>query len=344
MSTNYQNILRAHMLAKKAVILWGSSGTGKTSILLEFAKTEKLKLILRSMSTIVPTELSMLIMEDGQVVEKFADWIQEILNKDGEPTLLFLDEITRPANDKAQAMLIPLISERMFNGRKIRDNVFIVGASNLSEEDHGVTELHDAVMRRCTHVAHRVSFDEEISVATGFTRQLKLQAGMSGAPQKQVEFEVPDLNCPRQRTDLALIIEAGKDFLIDEEIRIISNGRLGSKGGEGAIYAQAAIDILRNDNKEKLPDVFTKKDFNKVKKLQESGHIIELSHYFEGQVKGDKPNVDAILFLCTESVPELFQNVLSLTDGNWLMTKIGKLAAITIAGSNGKIRDLGIKK
>ncbi len=345
MTTNYQNILKAHMTAKKAVILWGSSGTGKTSILLKFAKDNNLKLILRSMSTVVPTELSMLIMENGQVVEKFADFIQDILNPVGEPTLLFLDEITRPANDKAQAMLIPLISERMFNGRKIRDNVFIVGASNLSEEDHGVTELHDAVMRRCTHIAHRVSFDEEISVATGFERELKLAAGMVGAPQKQVEFEVPDLNCPRQRSDLAKIIEAGKDLLSDDEIRQICNGRLGSKGGEGAIYAQCAIDLIRKVNEVRLPKVFTKEDFELAKKMQSSGNIIELSHYFESQLKDlENPNLAAIEFICVESNPELFQNVLSLTDGQFLMTKLGDVMAITVAGANNKIKDWTISQ
>lgn len=197
--TSYDNIFSAHFRTLSTVILWGSSGFGKSSLVRDFAKRngfnvlEKRSCYVDPLGVVLPHKN----LDKGVVEFLPADWLKALIDAD-TPTILFLDEFNRPASLQTLNLFTELLLDRSIDGMKISDKVLIVAGANLSEEDTGVTqEIPVAVMNRATHIVHAPSHADVCKhmvteTARAVVAQVPTLVRKPGIPELHVE------NCPRQ--------------------------------------------------------------------------------------------------------------------------------------------------
>ncbi|MCX6130552.1 MAG: AAA family ATPase [Proteobacteria bacterium] len=99
---DYHKIFSAHCRSRQALMLWGSSGYGKSSMVEEFARRYKLRLEVLHTQYLDPLALFIPATNEmsRQGFAKFypSEIIHRILNSK-EKTVLFLDELTRARED-----------------------------------------------------------------------------------------------------------------------------------------------------------------------------------------------------------------------------------------------------
>jgi hypothetical protein len=293
---NTRNIVKAHILANKSLLIWGSSGNGKSQSVTAFSKELSQELakecgfecFVLPMADKSSIDMFAMGIVDGKLVEFPAWWIRKLTDAVDEngnkypPMFLFLDEITR-AHQSMLPIIMEIANDHTIAGRKIRGDVFIIAASNFDREDGGHQDLtlNQAGMRRFTHVTHQIDYNTFKKYATGLNLELIEMRGPSCITyfvQKHFfdvdGYDHKQLACARQQTDAIAIIEAGMDFLDDNEISTILCGRLGLEYGE--ILAED-LRILREKKKEvKIPEELTYDNFHVFKKLESTGQQVEV--------------------------------------------------------------------
>jgi hypothetical protein len=267
----YTAILRAHRKAQKVILFWGSSGFGKTSIVKAYCKEVGMKLLLRNAVYLDPlnTWLPMLDESRGVVVDRPHEWVHEVLTT-SEPTVLFLDELSRARSVQIMNMMTELVLERTFNGRHISDHVQIVCASNLYEEDNGLVEIPDAVMNRMTHLT--VAPDSVESAANMRTELGRLVIMQQPAVLRNPSFPELKLDGNPRQIDEIVDLWMTKE-LNENELREVARGRIGMEKGT----AVAAL-IIDHDqkNQRKLPTVLKKEFFQQIGDCDRGGMGIEV--------------------------------------------------------------------
>lgn len=295
--TNYSNIFLAHYLTKQAVLLHGSSGSGKSATvkaLASFSPTkeqikkhpqlaelkngfkvvEKRLCYLDSLTVTLPVK-----DDDKKVVSTYvAEWIQDLVDCN-EPTVLFLDEFNRPANDTSFHLLTELLLDRRINNHKISDKVLIIGAANLSSEDVGVKEIPDATINRLTNLFHLPS-DAEQRKHHVFDINRKI---LTIEPKLHTKHGMPEINLKnneRQRDSVAALAETG--VLNEEEIGVVARGRLGVEFG--TMWTSRYFQIKR-EQESLLPSKLTKETFQQLSNLEQKGMIIEVQNFLMDSFK-----------------------------------------------------------
>lgn len=130
------------------VMLHGSPGLGKSSIIREIAEEFGFGLIDLRLSAIDPSAvLGLPYVNNGELKFSTPDWLLETLNSD-RPYILFLDELNN-ANLSTQAAAYRLVLDRTIqNGTALPDNCWIVGAGNLATDKSGAKSLSSALANR----------------------------------------------------------------------------------------------------------------------------------------------------------------------------------------------------
>lgn len=157
------------------LMLHGSPGIGKSSIVAKIAKDHRLKLIDFRLSQADPTDLKGIpaVGEGGKAV-----WLSPVdfpLDSDPLPKdengkkmngwLLFLDEINS-APKSIQAAAYKLVLERKVNNYKLNDRVFVMAAGNLQTDNAIVEPMSSALINRLGHVVLNVTPQEWLDYAT----------------------------------------------------------------------------------------------------------------------------------------------------------------------------------
>lgn len=297
MGINYEKQFLAHAQAKKSLVLHGQSGEGKTSEVHSFGQKYGYDVNTLLLCYIDPMDLSIPIenaSRPGVLTHLTAEFIIDLCTPEGKPTILFLDEFTRPAKKQTQFMLTELLNDRSFmKTNKLRDNVFIVGATNLTAEDTGVEELHDAVLRRVTHlnfvpstVATRIKY-----AATDLEKRILTENG-SKFERIPEEFKVPNLNCSRQFRDACIILsqkDSEGNFILStlDDVEAVAIGRLGE--AHGRILAQLTM-LERDNQKNEFPEILTESFFPTLAKLQytKPSEVVNFLHDMAVKAKGNE--------------------------------------------------------
>ena len=287
-----KNIFLAHHAAKKPLLIWGSSGNGKSSAVAQWVKELGEECFVLTMANRSALDVFSLAISGTDVIEHPAWWVRKLCDekdKDGNsypPMTLFLDEITR-AHDSMEPIIMEMASDHKICGRPIRDNVFIVAASNFSAEDAGKKDLtlNQASMRRFTHITNVIDYNTTTKVMKGTAARVAMRMGTSYMTYlKQANFFSDEMGmahdqlfCNRQVQDAGTILDAafdkyGEGFLSDNEIEAISCGRLGLV--EGSLFAANYIAIREEDRKAKsgevfeMPEELSYEDFDNVEKIE----------------------------------------------------------------------------
>lgn len=133
-----------------STMLWGRPGIGKTQVAEQLAKFIGGRLYDVRLTTIDTSDLRGLPYYDHET--KTTQWYRpEDLPNDGEPAILFLDELSSaPAH--IQPTVYGLLQERRVGQHKIPDNVMIVAAGNGVTDGAVAYEMGTAIADRLIHI------------------------------------------------------------------------------------------------------------------------------------------------------------------------------------------------
>lgn len=129
-------------IAPLNVMLTGSPGLGKSTIVKDIAKEMGFGLIDLRLASLDPTDVGGLpFVSDG--VMKFSDpeWFKEIMENADKPYIIFLDEVTNASISTQAAAYRLLLDREINNGKKLPDTTFIIGAGNTKEDQSGAKPL-----------------------------------------------------------------------------------------------------------------------------------------------------------------------------------------------------------
>ncbi|MFK7823592.1 MAG: ATP-binding protein [Oligoflexales bacterium] len=282
MALNYSKIFLAHYKTQQSLLLWGSSGFGKTSLVKAFADMKDFRLMTVHAQYLDP--LALFIPSTQDIGDKgFVKFYpSEILHKifvTKKRTVLFLDELTR-ANEETFNILTELLLDRCVFGYKIPDHVLIIASSNFAEEDHGVRDMPDAVMQRLTHLIHAPSPRESIDNMRSRLAQ-KLLENESEFIQHPSKYPIHDLlkPCPRQIDACATLAETG---LSGENLMAVCRGRIGiEKGTELAIK----IEMYLSGQAKILPEEINEQELSRVYRAEQKGGVLEVVNFLCQQMR-----------------------------------------------------------
>lgn len=301
MLRDYNNILNAHFKTKLPLMLWGSSGYGKTSIVNDFASRFGFELVVLHAQYLDPLSLfipSTSEMEELGYVKVYPSQLLHKIFNCKQKTVLFLDELTR-AREETFNILTELLLDRKVFGYSVPEHVLIVAASNFLEEDTGVRELPDAVMQRLTHLIHAP--DSVVSASHLKSKSLRTiiekDPKMIRAPGK---FLIHDLlkACPRQLDACGLLAEAG---LTGDELSEVCRGRVGVEvGSDLAVRLQMQL----SGRGQLLPDAISPGDFVRVSVAEKECGVLEVVSYLREQLKFSDRHGHVANYLLEYASPE----------------------------------------
>ena len=127
---------------QSSLMLWGAPGIGKSAIVANVAKKNKIDLIDLRISQLAPTDLRGLPVPENN---KAKWYIPEFLPTKGKG-ILFLDEINR-ATIEVQQCAFQLVLDRQINGIKLHPETRIYAAINEGSE-YQVLDMDPALLRR----------------------------------------------------------------------------------------------------------------------------------------------------------------------------------------------------
>lgn len=146
--------LKVSEKSKVPVLIMSNPGLGKSTTVSMFAKVRGYKLqLLRGNSTTAEEVLGYDVADQDKESKTTRhlrpSWFNNVLenDKNGYPTLLFLDEITT-ANDYVQAALLHLIFERMVGDEELPESTLIVSAGNYAQNLSNQMNLLPPLMNR----------------------------------------------------------------------------------------------------------------------------------------------------------------------------------------------------
>ena len=165
LTSSYKGAIKRRK-APRPYILFGSPGVGKTQAVMEVARKvgAEVKVILAA--CVDPVDI---IGFPEKVNETYAHylpfkWAYDVTSQDGDPTILFFDDLLL-ADPKVQGAFFRVCLERYIGDRKIRDDVFIVAASNRESDNAGASEMNKALENRFRKLTVEVSSDDWIQWA-----------------------------------------------------------------------------------------------------------------------------------------------------------------------------------
>lgn len=197
--------LRGTIAARLPVLLTGSPGIGKTSIVTAAAAQAGNRIVVSHPAVADPTDAKGFPWaEPGAGVATFLPFgdVAELLNAT-EPTVWFLDDLGQ-APPSVQAAYMPWLLARQVNGHKLPDCVTIIAATNRRTDRAGVTGVLEPVKSRFAAI---VELEADLDEWTQWA------LGVDAVPPELVAFLrfQPDLfnnfvpsadlvNCPSPRT------------------------------------------------------------------------------------------------------------------------------------------------
>lgn len=137
-----------------SVMIWGTPGIGKSSIVAQVAQQEGLQIIDLRLSQLAPTDLRGLPVAENGVAKWFPP---EFLPTSGKG-ILFLDEINM-ATPAMQGIAQQLILDRRVGNYSVPDGWLIWAAGNRKSDRAAVFEMPSALANRFVHLEIVQDFD-----------------------------------------------------------------------------------------------------------------------------------------------------------------------------------------
>ncbi len=306
MVRDYTDILLAHFRSELPIMLWGSSGYGKTGIIKSFAEANGFNLIVIHAQYLDPLALfipSTSEMKDLGFVKVYpSEILYRVFNAKAK-TLLFLDELTRAREDTFN-ILTELLLDRSVFGYQLPPHVMIVAASNFAEEDTGVKDLPDAVMQRLTHMIHA---PDEASIVRSL-RNKSARDIIAKDPKivrQAAKYPIYDQlkACPRQIDACGVLAESG---LRGENLMEVCRGRVGIETGtELAIRFEMAL----TGKLKLLPERIEPSELSRIARAEREGGVLEVVRFLCDQMNDSKNSQYIANYLLEFASPEVCRSM-----------------------------------
>jgi MoxR-like ATPase len=238
------------VLRRRATMLWGPRGVGKSSVVQQVAAQFGVPLVDLRLTTIEPVDLRGAIYAD-EVQGKTVWFPPEFLPTAAQPAgILFLDELTA-ADQRLQISAYSLILDRRVGHYRLPDGWQVVAAGNASFHGAVSHDMGTALADRMFHFNVQSAIDAFIAhaVAQGFAPEVMayLQVRPDKLDDLQAQLAADHLvgASPRGWEDVSRVLQSG---LSDTARRIFVQGRIGAANAAdffGVLRElQAAVDVL----------------------------------------------------------------------------------------------------
>lgn len=298
--------------AKKACMISGSPGIGKSEIVKDIAKKFKLELIDIRLSTFCPEDLQGFPMLKGDYAEFVPMNTFPLTNtpipKNKNGFLIFLDEFNN-ASLAVQSASYRLILDRQVGSHDLHPNTAIVCAGNLITDKAITNRLSTAMQSRLIHLEVAPNAEEWIKWGTQNKIDHRILAYISSTPDNLHNFDPKHndktFSCPRTWCFLSSLIQEVKTENLKDILPLVTGTVGEGVGHEFVLYTEIYTDMPT------YQDIKTKPFQITIKK--EPAILFGLSHmiaaYF--QENDIEPIMDFIERLPVEFQTITLQSILS---------------------------------
>lgn len=236
--------------AKRACMLSGDPGIGKSAIVKDIANQFNLELIDVRLSTFDPVDLNGLPMRNGDVAEFIPmntfPLTKTTIPKNKNGWLLFLDEFNA-ASLAVQAASYKLVLDRQVGNHDLHPNIAIVCAGNLITNKAVVNRLSTAMQSRLIHLEVAANADEWAKWGAKNKIDHRILAYIGSTPDNLHNFD-PKHNdktfpCPRTWAFLSSLIQGVATDNLKDILPLIA-GTVGEGAGhEFVTYTEIYTDM-----------------------------------------------------------------------------------------------------
>jgi hypothetical protein len=237
-------------LRRRASMLWGSRGVGKSSVVRQVAAHFGVPLVDLRLTTIEPVDIRGAIYAD-EVQGKTVWFPPEFLpTADAPAGILFLDELTA-ADQRLQISAYSLILDRRVGHYQLPDGWQVVAAGNASHHGTVSHDMGTALADRMFHFNVMATIDAFLAYALAQACAPAVMAYLKLRPDKlddtaaQVAGEHLIGASPRGWEDISDVLKSG---LSEDAQRVFVQGRIGAANAAeffGVLRElQAGVDVL----------------------------------------------------------------------------------------------------
>ncbi len=238
-------------LRRRATMLWGTRGVGKSSVVRQVADHFKVPLVDLRLTTIEPVDIRGAIYAD-EVQGKTVWFPPEFLPAPDQPAgILFLDELTA-ADQRLQISAYSLILDRRVGNYRLPDGWQVIAAGNASFHGAVSHDMGTALADRMFHFNVQTVIDAFLAhaLACGFAPEvmayLKVRPDRLDDTPSQLANDHLVGASPRGWEDISNVLKSG---LSDSAKRVFVQGRIGAANAAeffGVLREiQAAVDVVR---------------------------------------------------------------------------------------------------
>lgn len=238
-------------LRRRASMLWGTRGVGKSSIVRQVAEHFGVPLVDLRLTTIEPVDIRGAIYADD-TLEKTVWFPPEFLPAPDEPDgILFLDELTA-ADQRLQISAYSLILDRRVGHYRLPDGWQVIAAGNASFHGAVCHDMGTALADRMFHFNVQTVIDAFLAHALAMDFAPAVMAYLKVRPDKLDDTQSQLANdhlvgaSPRGWEDISNVL---KSDLSEQAKRIFVQGRIGAANAAeffGVLREiQAGADVVR---------------------------------------------------------------------------------------------------
>jgi MoxR-like ATPase len=238
-------------LRRRASMLWGTRGVGKSSIVQQVAEHFAVPLVDLRLTTIEPVDIRGAIYADD-VLAKTVWFPPEFLPSPDQPAgILFLDELTA-ADQRLQISAYSLILDRRVGHYHLPDGWLVVAAGNASFHGAVCHDMGTALADRMFHFNVQTVIDAFLDYALAMNFAPEVMAYLKVRPDKLDDTQAQLANdhligaSPRGWEDISNVL---KSSLSETAKRTFVQGRIGAANAAeffGVLREiQAAVDVVR---------------------------------------------------------------------------------------------------
>jgi MoxR-like ATPase len=238
------------VLRRRASMLWGTRGVGKSSIVRQVAQHYDVPLIDLRLTTIEPVDIRGAIFADEQQAKTVWFPPEFLPGQDAPEGILFLDELTA-ADQRLQISAYSLILDRRVGHYRLPDGWQVVAAGNAAFHGAVSHDMGTALADRMFHFNVQTVIDAflDYAVANDFAPEvmayLKVRPDRLDDTQSQLANDHLVGASPRGWEDISNVLRSD---LSDSAKRVFVQGRIGA-GNAAELFGvlkeiQAGVDVL----------------------------------------------------------------------------------------------------
>lgn len=218
------------VLRRRATMLWGTRGVGKSSIVQQLAAHYDVPLVDLRLTSIEPVDIRGAIYADDE--QQRTVWFPPEFLPDGSSTagILFLDELTA-ADQRLQISAYSLILDRRVGNYRLPDGWFVVAAGNAAFHGAVSHDMGTALADRMFHFHVQSSVDAFLDYALTHGLAPQVMAYLKVRPDRLDDTAAQVANdhlvgaSPRGWEDVSRVLQSDAS---PEQQRLFVQGRIGA--------------------------------------------------------------------------------------------------------------------